>query len=256
MLMRTKVLIGGGLAALAIASGSIVWGVDHVAAQSTSAPQQQATATPQPTTTTGPAHGRRPGHGRGAPGVVALVRAAADLTGQQPKDIMAQLRQGQSLAQVAAAKGSSGDAVVQAATATVKARLDKAVAAGRITQAQADERLNQFTTKAATLVNDTTLGSHGAAQGGRHGARALINTTARLTGLQRQEVVAALRNGQSIAEIAAAHGSSGDAVVNAVADKLKAQLDKAVAAGRITQAQADERLAQARTRLADAVNKP
>ena len=58
-----------------------------------------------------------------------------------------------------------------------------------------------------------------------------------------------VRNGETIAEIAAANGSSGEAVVEALVAQLQERLDAAVAADRITAAEAAEKLADATERL-------
>jgi hypothetical protein len=67
------------------------------------------------------------------------------------------VRGGQSLAQVAATNGSSGDAVVQAVATKAGQRLEREVQAGRITQERADELLQRLTERATAIVNDTTL---------------------------------------------------------------------------------------------------
>lgn len=70
------------------------------------------------------------------------------------------------------------------------------------------------------------------------GAR-LIDVVAGLTGLSVDEVKAARADGQSIAEIAEANGSSGDAVVGEALSIRKQVLDGKVADGSLTQEQAD-----------------
>jgi hypothetical protein len=69
--------------------------------------------------------------------------------------------------------------------------------------------------------------------------RVALRTVLTLTHTTRAELVAALKNGQSIAQFAAAHGSSGPAVTAALVPKLDAALAKAVTRGHLTQAHAD-----------------
>jgi hypothetical protein len=69
--------------------------------------------------------------------------------------------------------------------------------------------------------------------------RVALRTVLTLTHTNRAELVAALKNGQSIAQFAAAHGSSGQAVTAALVPKLEAALAKAVTRGHLTQARAD-----------------
>ena len=81
-----------------------------------------------------------------------------------------------------------------------------------------------------------------------------LRTVAETIGITVEALRAQLATGSSIAQVAANNGSSGQAVVDALVAKAKARLDAAVAAGRITQAQADAKLATERTRITTHVN--
>jgi phage-related minor tail protein len=70
------------------------------------------------------------------------------------KDFVQEMRSGQTPAQIAEAHGSSGDALIDAIVTAEKARLDKAVAEGRLTQEQADEILANLTEKATEWVQN------------------------------------------------------------------------------------------------------
>ncbi len=73
---------------------------------------------------------------------------------------------------------------------------------------------------------------------GRHGF-SLVDAVAEATGLTEDEVIAALQEGQTFAEIAAAQGVDSQAVVDALLADRQAVLEQAVADGRITQEQMD-----------------
>jgi hypothetical protein len=82
-------------------------------------------------------------------GVRGMLAAAADFLGLTKAELRAQLP-GTSLAALAQKQGKSVDALKAAMLAPAKERLAKAVAAGRITQARADqalERLEQLVDK-------------------------------------------------------------------------------------------------------------
>jgi hypothetical protein len=86
--------------------------------------------------------GNRPGYGRGMGGPQqSLVAVAADKLGMTQADLVAELRSGKTIAQVAAGKQVALDTIVDAFVTTRAERLDAAVAAGRMTQAQADTML-------------------------------------------------------------------------------------------------------------------
>ncbi len=104
----------------------------------------------------------------------APLAAAAGVIGIPVEQLRAELATGLSIAQVAASHGSSGQAVIDTLVAAEKAKLDAAVAAGRITQAQADAKLAQATTRITTAVNTVRTAPTGTTTpppGGRPGRR-------------------------------------------------------------------------------------
>lgn len=183
-----------------------------------------------------------------------LIRATAEVSGIEVAEVIEGLRNGQSLAQIAAANGSSGDAVVQQAVEQATERLDRAVANGRLTQAEADALLDKLTEEITRLVNDPTLGEKVAQVRETVLIGGLIRATANVSDIGIGEVLDKVRNGQSLAQIAAANDSSGDAVVQQVVDLRSALFDRAVAAGRLTQAEADEAIATLTDMATDLVN--
>jgi aminoglycoside phosphotransferase family enzyme len=64
-----------------------------------------------------------------------------------------------------------------------------------------------------------------------------------VTGLTTQAVTTQLQAGQSLAQIAQLKGKTADDVIKAARAALSTQLQQAVTAGQITQAQADAQLA-------------
>jgi hypothetical protein len=189
-------------------------------------------------------------HGRGGPqGEHALVSAASSVTGLTAQEVMTQLQAGQSLAQIAQSKGKTAADLIQAARASLSTQLQQAVTAGNITQAQADAELANFDQQAPQIVANTGLGVEGAhgpgfGRGGPGGEGALISAAASVTGLTAQEVQTQLQAGQSLAQIAQSKGKTAADVIQAARASLSTQLQQAVTAGNITQAQADARLAQ------------
>ncbi|MDA8218026.1 MAG: hypothetical protein M0Z94_10470 [Dehalococcoidales bacterium] len=62
---------------------------------------------------------------------------------------------------------------------------------------------------------------------------------AKALGMTQEELRTALRDGKSIADLASEKGITAEQIKTAVVDATKARLDQAVAAGNLTQAQAD-----------------
>src|ERR1700730_17272119 len=98
----------------------------------------------------------------------------------------------------------------------------------------------------AASTDASRAAANHAGHAGRGLFRLLMRTTVKDTRLARATVLADLRAGQTFGQIA---GSKKSAVESDVLSTLQARLSKAVGAHRITQAQADTRLARARTAL-------
>lgn len=147
-------------------------------------------------------------------------------------------------------------AITNAGTKTV----DAAVQQGTLTQAQADA------IKARLQAGDV-----GALLGGRGGAgirdghgfkagsgvhQALFDAAAKALSISADELRTQLQSGQTLAQLAQAHNTTEQAVIDAALAAAKTQLGKDVAAGTITQAQADAVYAQLQQRGAQLFTAP
>lgn len=95
-------------------------------------------------------------------------------------------------------------------------------------------------------------GHHGRGPGRHPGMDGEV--VAELLGIDAVELRAALRDGQSIADLAEANGVDVQTVIDALVDEAEGHLDLAVEDGRLTEAEADERLADITERITDRVN--
>jgi hypothetical protein len=102
----------------------------------------------------------------------------------------------------------------------------------------------------------TASKSQGCGPGGPgHGARAsFVNAAADYLGVTKAELRTARQNGTSLAQLATQQGKSVAGLKQAIYDAAKADLDKAVAAGRITSAQETTMLSGLQSHLDDIVN--
>ncbi len=113
-------------------------------------------------------------HGFGHFGFFGSLDAAAGYLGLTEAQLRSELEGGKTLAQVAQAHGKTANGLTDALVAAAKKRLDQAVAAGHLTQSQANEMLNGLRDRIGALVNSRALpGEHfGRPQFGfRHFAR-------------------------------------------------------------------------------------
>jgi hypothetical protein len=127
-------------------------------------------------------------------------------------------------------------------------QLDAAVAAGRITEEQADEIRER-------IEAGDFLGPHFGFGFGHHieGGPALEGAADYL-GLTEAELHERLRDGQTLAEIAKAEGKSVDGLEQALVARGKEKLDQAVEDGRLTAAQRDELLERLESKIDALVN--
>lgn len=117
--------------------------------------QQQADAIKQRIQAGGPLPLGGPGFHRGRFFGVerAGLRVAASYLGLTPAELRTQLAGGKTLAQVAGARNKSVSGLEQALRNALAQRLDKAVAAGRITAAQKNRILSRLSARIDDLVN-------------------------------------------------------------------------------------------------------
>jgi hypothetical protein len=131
-------------------------------------------------------------------------------------------------------------------------QIDAAVAAGRITKAQGDAMKQQIESQDYPLLGPG-LDHHGPGGPGGHGFPHLDAAAAYL-GLSTTQLQTQLQSGKTLADVAKAQGKTVDGLVTALVADEKKELDAAVKAGQLTQAQADQLLAGAKQRFTDMVN--
>ena len=182
--------------------------------------------------------------GLGATGTVAASRAltadderravlddAADRLGVEPSELEGALRD------------------------ALKARVDTAVEEGRLTEEQGVELKTRIDSGEMQFLRG--LGKPGPGRFGHfhHFARfPAVRAAADYLGLEEDELRERLRDGDTLAEIAKAEGEAVDGLVDALVADAEKRLDDAVAAGKLTRAQADELADRLDERMTDLVN--
>lgn len=146
------------------------------------------------------------------------------------------------LDQLAAALNLDRSALDTAIASAGNSTADAAVAQGTLTQAQADAL------KARIQAGD--VGALWSGRGGMRGERipglrdAMSSAAASVLGITADELNTQLESGQTLAQLATAHNTTEQAVIDAALAAVKTELTSAVSAGTITQAQADARYVQ------------
>jgi hypothetical protein len=157
---------------------------------------------------------------------------------------------------VAKAQGKSVDGLVDVLVKDETARLDQAVKDGRLTDGQRDEIVANLEEKVTALVNaqPPAFGfkfGHGAFLPSR-GAN--LDDAASYLGVDEAELRAALRDGKTLADVAKEQGKPVDGLVDALVADEKKELQAAVDAGRLTDAQRDRIVQGLEQRVTDFVN--
>ncbi len=202
--------------------------------------------------------GRKRGHHRGGHHLAQV----AEILGLDAAEIVEQLEAGSTLSEIAAANGSSGDALVDALLAGLEEKVNEAVANERIDQERADEVLANAEEKITEMVNSTKDEIQAARQERRAERRAerearraeRQQVLADLIGIPFEDIQAALQEGEAtLAEIAAEQGVDLDALVAGVVAPMAEQLQAKVDDGTLTQAEADEHLARITEKVTERV---
>lgn len=172
MRRSTRVLIGGSAAIgagilavgpLSAAAHGIgddwVGGVLDGLVEDGTLTQEQATAVDEAFDAARPEHGPGDfGHGR----ALVALDAAADAIGIDETELLEQLRDGSTLAEIAEANGVEPQAVIDALVAAAQTHLDEAVADGRLTEDEAAERATDLEERITEGVNEGFgFGHHG-----------------------------------------------------------------------------------------------
>jgi predicted XRE-type DNA-binding protein len=186
------------------------------------------------------------------------LEAAAKYLGLSESDLRDKLSNGQSLADVAKAQNKDVSGLEDAIVAAEKAQLDKAVADKKLTQSQADDLLSNLKSRVDDIVNGKLRfggpGGPGFGHGFAFGPGDTLEAAAKYLGLSESDLRDKLSNGQSLADVAKAQNKDVSGLEDALVAATKARLDKAVAAKKLTQSQADDALSAFKSHVDDLVN--
>jgi hypothetical protein len=157
----------------------------------------------------------------------AVVNDAAEQLGVEPSELTAALK------------------------AALANRVDAAVEAGRLTEAQGAELKARIQAGEVPLVG---LGGRGFGHRGGLHHFGHLDAAASYLGMTEANLRTALEGGKTLAQVARDRGKSVDGLVTALMNAEKAELAAAVQAGRLTDAQRDSMLSGLKARITRLVN--
>lgn len=186
-----------------------------------------------------------------------LITAIEEATGLSRQEFVQAIRDGSSAVEIIEANGGDVAAITAQTVDAITARLDEAVANGQITQERADSIAENLETTITAALNGELEGNLRERLEERRRDRAdnqvpreLLEVIIAETGLTSFELRDQLQD-STIAEVLAANGADVQVVLDRAVSIITQRLDEAVANGRITQAQADERLQNIEQRMTD-----
>jgi len=151
---------------------------------------------------------------------------------------------------VAARLGITGDQLRAAFKAELNARIDAAVAAGRLTPEQgAKLKKRVANANGLGIVVRRAFAERHKGLVGRIVQVHRLGAAAKYLGMTPKELRTARQSGRSLAQIAASKGKSVDGLVAAIVAPAKARAAKAVSNGKLTQQRADELIARLTERV-------
>jgi hypothetical protein len=202
---------------LVVASGLLIGGIGAAALpRAFAAPMADVTPTPvasapvttpaaTPATTPG---ANRPGKTEGLRGGASSA-ALAQFFGISTTDFQTARSSGQTLAQIATAHGKSTADLKAFLTAQMKTRLDAVVAAGKMTSQQEQNALTGLSSRLDQIINAKPgARPEGPGKGAGRGFGGWLQPVAGFLGITQSDLNTAIQNGQTLAQIAQAHGKT------------------------------------------------
>jgi hypothetical protein len=170
--------------------------------------------------------------------------AGVELTylGLDKETLLAKLKQGQSLAQIATAQGKSPQGLIDALVAAAKVKLDAKVKAGKLSNAKEATTLATLRVQVGKLMTKS------------FGANAKIPAVYRKAiiaylQIDDQTLQRELKSGKTLAQIGVEHGKTAAGVTAAILVPIQEQLDAQVTAGKLTASDRDALFTQAQANV-------
>lgn len=189
---------------------------------------------------------------KGKHGRSGRVGELAELVGTDNETLRAALKEGQTLAEIAEANGVEAQAVIDALAERANERIDAALQAETLSEDEAASKRAEVVDRVVAFVNQTHAFKGKAA--GKQGGGEKLAGLAELVGTDAGSLREALKEGRTLAEVAVSNGVEAQTVIDALVDIANERIDAAVAAGKLTAAEAEEKRAEVETRISSFVN--
>lgn len=187
-----------------------------------------------------------------------VLTVVSEATGLSNQEILQQIRDGSTLAEVVEGTDADLATVIADVTTALTERIEAAVAEERITQDRADEMIANLPDRVDTIFN-TVPDFEGRGGGIRDRAGNLtqlivLDAVMEATDLGLLDITTQLRDGATLADIVTDNGGDVETVIADVVASVTEEINARVDAGTLTQAQADTLLENLEERLTDRFN--
>ena len=176
------------------------------------------------------------------------IMISAEALGLDEDGLFAELEAGKSIAQIAEEKAVDVQGITDAIVAAETAYINELVSSGEITQAEADEWLAELGTDVADFLNSTgeewESCEFGEFEEGMEDGADWIGITTQKLGMDEDALFKALEEGKTIAQLAEEKGVDAQSIVDEIIAEESKFLNELVSSGEMTQAEADEWLAE------------
>lgn len=169
--------------------------------------------------------GHGPRGGFGGKGEV-LSEQVLDLLKLDQAEVAEKLKAGSSLAEIAEEQGVSRDSLKAAMTDAFNKQLE--------------QRKSDYAANLDKLIDSDLNAFHGKS---RLGGKIDLTEVGKVLGLSADELKSSLSDGKSLADVAKEKGVDAQKVIDAITTSLKNEINQAVKDGKLTQEEADKRLA-------------
>lgn len=262
--MRTMIL-GLTLASMLLA-GILIGGITQQQAHAEA--NMLAAAERESSVLNMPAEMLRPGGPASAPdgehlrklALTSVMNTIAEETDLTVSEIRAQVQNGQTLAEIAEAGGTTSASVQQHVIDEASMLLHRAITNGRMREERADRLLDGLTERLPDLMNNDELGDKltQAVEEFKQGfaERMTVRGVGAASDLSVRDVLARMRAGESIGEVSQSLGLSADEVAAAATPILLQHLERPLQTGIISQEEADDFVAEFPERVAEVLEAP
>jgi uncharacterized protein (DUF433 family) len=208
-------------AVLATGGVAVAGAADSGSGSGSTAATTDAPAATAPSSATDAAHPQAHRRLRAARGAIATAAKALNI---EPKALVAELRQGQSIADVAAAHHVAEQTVIDAIVSAATQKIDAAVTAGKLDANRAADLKAKLPERVKQLVERTPTRL---ANGARAALARPVAIAAKAIGIDAKDLAAELKAGKTVAEVAQDHNVDPQKVIDALVDAGNKRLQAA-----------------------------